>query len=98
MVAPILKSAHRTYRLQPLMSALGHKQTFAMQNRHVRFTPDSGHVQCTAHVRFVPIAAMGSSLDQLINARKQCRRHRETERLCGLEVDHEIKSGWLFYG
>ena len=29
-----------------LMSALGHKRTFAMQNRHVRFTPESGHVQC----------------------------------------------------
>ena len=27
------------------MSALGHKQTFAVQNGDVRFTPESGHVQ-----------------------------------------------------
>ena len=24
--------------------------------RHVRFTPESGHVRCTRYVRFVPIA------------------------------------------
>ena len=29
-----------------LMSALGHKQTFAVQNAHVRFTPKAGHVRC----------------------------------------------------
>ena len=28
------------------MSALGQKQTCAAQNGHVRFTPESGHVQC----------------------------------------------------
>ena len=27
------------------MSALGQKRTFAVQNRHVRFTPKSGHSQ-----------------------------------------------------
>ena len=35
--------------------------------------------------------------DHLVGARKQRGRHREAERFCGLEVDHEIKSGWLFY-
>ena len=30
------------------MSALGQKQTFAVQNAHVRFTPKSGHMQCTS--------------------------------------------------
>ena len=38
------------------MSALGQKRTFAVQKRHVRFTPKSGHVRRTRHVRFVPIA------------------------------------------
>jgi hypothetical protein len=30
------------------MSALGQKQTFAVQKGHVRFTPESGHVQCNS--------------------------------------------------
>ena len=38
------------------MSALGQKQTFAVQNAHVRFTPKSGHCSALADVRFVPIA------------------------------------------
>jgi hypothetical protein len=29
------------------MSALGQKQTFALQKSHVRFTAESGHVQRT---------------------------------------------------
>jgi len=29
------------------MSALGQKQTYAVQKPHVRFTPESGHMQCT---------------------------------------------------
>ena len=81
-----------------VMSALGQKRTYAAQQVMSALPPIADMCSALAHVRFVPIAAMGSSLDQLINARKQCRRHRETERLCGLEVDHEIKSGWLFYG
>ena len=34
------------------MSALGQKQTFAVQKRYVRFTPKSRHVRCTRDVRF----------------------------------------------
>ena len=30
------------------MSALGQKRTFAVQNSYVRFTPNSGHVQCNS--------------------------------------------------
>jgi hypothetical protein len=29
------------------MSALGQRQTFALQQSHVRFTPESGHWRCT---------------------------------------------------
>ena len=34
------------------MSALGQKQTCAVATTHVRFTPESGHVQCNSDVRF----------------------------------------------
>ena len=30
------------------MSALGHKRTCRTAKSHVRFTPESGHVQCTS--------------------------------------------------
>jgi hypothetical protein len=30
------------------MSAMGQKETFALQKRHVRFTPKSGHVRCNS--------------------------------------------------
>jgi hypothetical protein len=43
-----------------LMSALGQKQTSAACTVGVRFTPESGHVQCTGHVRFGPIADISS--------------------------------------
>ena len=38
------------------MSALGQKQTFAAAKRHVRFAPNSGHMQRTSDVRLVPEA------------------------------------------
>ena len=50
------------------MSALGQKQTFAVQNAHVRFTPKSGHCSAPAHVRFVPIADIRVLFDHLVGA------------------------------
>src|SRR6516165_3918652 len=33
-------------------------------------------------------------LDHLVSASEQHRRHRETEPLCRVEIDSEIKFGW----
>ena len=49
--------------------------------------PESGHVQCTAHVRFVPKADIASLIDDFVGAGYQWRWHGEPERFCGLEVD-----------
>ena len=38
------------------MSALGSKGDMCSAKSHVRFTPKSGHAQCTRDVRFVPKA------------------------------------------
>src|SRR5260370_1592584 len=38
------------------------------------------------------------SLDHLVGGRQQGRRHRDAERLGGLEAYHEFKFGWLFDG
>ena len=54
----------------------------------VRFTPESGHVQCT---RPCPLCANSGHfarlLDQLIGACEQWQGYREAERLGSLEVD-----------
>ena len=36
----------------------GSKADMCSAKRHVRFTPESGHVRCKKNVRFVPIADM----------------------------------------
>src|SRR6516164_10429887 len=37
------------------------------------------------------------SLDHLVGAAKEHRRHVETQRLCGLEIDHQLILGRLLY-
>ena len=36
--------------------------------------------------------------DHLVGARKQRRRKFEAKRLCRLEVNYQLKPGWLFDG
>ena len=42
--------------------------------RHVRFTPESGHVRCKADVRFVPIADMKGLRERFSD---ECRSARQ---------------------
>ena len=58
------------------MSALGQKRTCAVQIRHVRF---------------VPIADIGTLFDHLVGGSEQLRMNFEAKRLGGLEVDHELE-------
>ena len=58
----------------------GSKADMCSAKCHVRFTPESGHVQCTSDVRFVPKADSCSAaedmclFDDLICGSKQRRR------------------------
>src|SRR5262249_43012144 len=74
---------------------IGHQLLWRSIN--VRFTPKSGHVQCSSRS---PLWAKSGRLrlfDHLVGYRLNLPRNRDAEHLGGLEVDHEIKSGWLFY-
>jgi len=53
--------------LRQLMSALGQKRTFAMQNGKSALPPKAGHVQRTAHVR---------GQKRTLDAEKKDRCHR----------------------
>ena len=47
------------------------------------------------NVRFVPKADIGTLFDHLAGFDEQRRRHRQSERLGGLQIDHEIEFGRL---
>ena len=63
--------------MQNVMSALPPKRT----------------LQCTRHVRFVPIADIAPYSITSSARREQRGRHGEAERLRGLEVDHHFVLG-----
>ena len=82
----------------PTMSALGQKQTWAMQNVMSALPPKADTCGATRDVRFVPIAdTVPTLLDYLIGALLEGQGHIETERLRSLEVDHKLELSWLQY-
>ena len=59
------------------MSALGQKQTCAVQNAMSALPPKADMCSAT-DVRFVPIADIADLFDDLVSARKQRRRNIKT--------------------
>ena len=77
------------------MSALGQKQTFAMQNVMSALPLKADMCSARANVRFVPKADMQSRLfDDLVGSGEQRRGYGETERLCCLQVYGEFVFAW----
>ena len=77
------------------MSALGQKQT-VQRKRHVHFTPESGHVQCTSSCPlWANSGLMQRSKDRYSTTSSasaiSAGWYGETEGLGGLEVNYEIK-------
>jgi hypothetical protein len=97
------------------MSALGHKQTFAVQHVMSALPPtatakaDFGKPSCLLYPRkqtsavHWPMSAKGqkrtlpTSLDHLISASEQRRRHCEAKRFRCLQIDYEFKFCWSLH-
>jgi len=93
---------HRTavaYRLEgerePPMSALGQKQTYAVQNGMSALPPKADMCGATRDVRFGPIAdtciaANCALFDHGICLHENSGRNRETQNFGALDVDNEL--------
>ena len=79
------------------MSALGHKQTYAVQNVMSALHPKADMCIATAHVCYGPIADFRHLLDHLVCAAKYCRRNGEAQCLRGFEIDHQFVLGRRLY-
>jgi hypothetical protein len=70
------------------MSALGHKQTYAVQKVMSALPPKADMCGATRDVRFGPIADIDNLLDQLVSALLKLNWHVEAERLSGFKINH----------
>jgi hypothetical protein len=79
------------------MSAFGQKRTFAARNGMSALPPRADMCSALAHVCFGPIADIGWLFDQLVCTAEQLPWYLEAKRLCGCEIDEELKVGRLYY-
>jgi hypothetical protein len=78
------------------MSALGHKRTFRSAIVMSALPPKADIRSATAQVCFGPIADIGWLFDQLVCTSEQLTWYLEAKRLCGCEIDEELKVGRLY--
>ena len=89
----VVERALSSVRRGPLsrlpMSALGQKQTFAMQQGMSALPPKADMCSATRHVRFVPIADIDPRLlDHLVGMHQDCFRNCDADCLRSFGVDH----------
>jgi len=73
------------------MSALGQKQTFALQQVMSALPPKADIGAAQINVRFVPIADMSLSLNDCVGSLQERLRNWQPKRLGGLEIDDKFK-------
>ena len=72
------------------MSALGQKQTCAVQNVMSALPPIADMCDATRDVRFVPIADI-ASFDHFVGSRKDVWRYFQPKGLRNFEINHKLK-------
>ncbi len=73
------------------MSALGHKQTYALQQGMSALPPKADRCSAATYVRFGPIADIATLFDYFIRALLKLQRYFETYYFGSLEVDYELE-------
>jgi hypothetical protein len=92
---------HWPRSFQPIASALsasGHKWTFndvRLSLNDVRFTPETGHVQCKSLCPLRANSRHCRSFDYLVGAGEQIVRNYKAERFGRLEIDNGLELGRL---
>ena len=76
----------------------GSKADIRNAKRHVRFTPNSGHLQCTsACLLWAKSGHQTMLFDHLISLGEERWRHTKTKRLGGFEIDRQLELCGRFY-
>src|SRR5215831_5517523 len=78
------------------MSALGQKQTYAVQEPMSALPPKADVCGATNDVCYGPQADM-CSFNYFISAQEKRLGDGQAERLGGSQIDDEFKLGWLFH-
>src|SRR5262249_24857845 len=74
---------------------IGHQLLWRSIN--VRFTPKSGHVQCSSRSPLWAKSGLWRFLDSPVGYRMILPRNVDCEFFGVFEVDHKIKWGWFFF-
>jgi hypothetical protein len=64
---------------------------------HVRFTPKSGHVQCTGLCLLWANSGHGALFDHLVGNQQKVTTNCQTKRFSRLQIYYQLELSWLLY-
>ena len=85
----------KAYQEVAVMSALGHKQTYAVQKAMSALPSKADIGSALVHVRYGPIADIIELFDHLVGERKHCRRHSDADCFGCLEINCDAVTLYL---
>ena len=92
---PRLKTGHKLAHSKWVWSEshvrFGSKADMCSARRHVRFAPESGHLQCNSVCPLSANSGHARSLNYVVRNGKDPLRNVEPECLCGCEIDNELE-------
>jgi hypothetical protein len=77
------------------MSKLGQNRISSLRGYVFCFAPRADIAHCSRHVCFVPNPEVPTALDDLVGVAHLRKRHRQSQRSGGIEIDEQLNSGRL---